>query len=78
MPKEPVSERMLAAVSEALDVDRRLSDPMRSASSAPDSARRAKLLRATRTTIEGWLEGDISEPEAVERIRAVARTAGES
>ena len=77
MPKEPVSERMLAAVGEALDIEQRLGDPLRG-SSGPESERRAKLLRATRSTIEGWLDGDITEPEAVARIQAVARSAGES
>ena len=78
--REPVSERMLAAVGEALDEEQRLGDPMRVGRLAADGTRdtrRAKILGATRTTIERWIAGTVSEEEAIAQIRAVVRAAGD-
>jgi hypothetical protein len=78
--REPVSERMLAAVGEALDVEERLRDPMRAAHAGSLSAgdtRRAKILHATRDTIERWIAGTMTEDDAISHIRSVVRAAGD-
>ena len=75
--REPVSERMLAAVGEALDEEQRLRDPRPGSLPSSQDTRRAKILQATRLTIERWMSGTLSEEEAVTHIRSVVRASGE-
>ena len=75
--REPVSERMLAAVGEALDEEQRLRGPVQGSSASSQDTRRAKILQATRLTIERWVSGTMSEEDAVTHIRSVVRAAGD-
>lgn len=75
--REPVSERMLAAVGEALDEEQRLRYPVPGTVASSQDTRRAKILQATRVTIERWMSGTMSEEEAVTHIRSVVRAASD-
>lgn len=76
MSREPVSERMVAVVTEALDAEQRLGDPMRGVTPTPaNDIRRAKILHATHATISAWVDGRLTEAQAIDQIRVAVLAA---